>query len=197
MFIHFTTICIIQPSKFYLYIQCNISFQYVLAYKYIGIYRLCQLFRYHEDSQQEQERLPRRRPRTFFIQEYFFAQNRAWKRAHIVAVLETAVDFGFMVTPQSFLGFFSKSVASCSNVMFSPIKKKGFYCKIGLVKVTKAKVTAMYTLTRVWHMRGRELKVYIGKGNLSFLEIDLFWMIPPNTDCLCPRTKTVYRIILR
>ena len=69
-------------------------------------------------------------------------------------MLETAVDFGFMVTPQSFLGFFSKSVASCSNVMFSPIKKKGFYCKIGLVKVTKAKVTATYTLTWVLTFEG-------------------------------------------
>ena len=187
----------IYPSKFYLYIQCNAIFHSSM-YQHIniGIYRLCQLFRYHEDSQQEQERLPRRRPRTFFIQEYFFAQNRAWKRAHIVAVLETAVDFGFMVTPQSFLGFFSKSVASCSNVMFSPIKKKGFYCKIGLVKVTKAKVTATYTLTRVWHKRGRELKVYTQEKE-TFLEIDLFWMIPPNTDCLCPRTKTVYGIIFQ
>ena len=90
----------------------------------------------------------------FLSRSIFFAQNRAWKRAHTVAVLETAVDFGFMVTPQSFLGFFSKSVASCSNVMFSPIKKKGFYCKIGLVKVTKAKVTATYTLTWVLTFEG-------------------------------------------
>ena len=56
--------------------------------------------------------------------------KQCWKRAH-------SSRLWIYGDTTKFFGFFSKSVASCSNVMFSPIKKRGFYCKIGLVKVTK------------------------------------------------------------